>query len=224
MFWVVHQQKFCFATPLGMRPMALEGFPMKKMMGCFLVMAAACGGPGSNPDGGGAHIDPGTVQGFGIDQKDTQFFASSSANNGVVDQFDIMISDTPKICENVTNGVTPKGSGTLWITLGNLSGSNRLPVTVGTYSLPSPDATSLSGLVAGAHFDKYQDGTCPPAFDLAKGQATSGTVTVKTYNDTYLAGEFDLKFVDSGDKLSGSFVASKCGIDLLTAPSPSCTP
>ena len=178
----------------------------------------AMAGCSPNSNGGSAQINPGTVQGYGIDEKDTQAFPVDT-KDGAGANLVVVITDTPNLCDNAKGKIQPKGGATLEIELVDPAFQGSADVSVGDYPIADPTTVLTSppaGRYALALFKKFKPGTCDSAFDETKGTAMSGTVTVGHYSNgpgsTHpgIEGSFDLKFVDSGDSLSGNFVSPIC--------------
>lgn len=163
----------------------------------------------------------GTVAGNNLAVADAVFAVLKS--DGKAQALLVALSDQPKICDSLKANREAKNSTTMTMAFLRSSGLEVLAPDVGDYTVAETAFRAGDGNKASASFNRY-DSTCEDTIASDKRGSKSGLIKVtnlKAEANGTANGTFDITF-GSGDKVTGSFNATYCDIDVLATSNPNC--
>lgn len=163
-----------------------------------------CGGPG--------RFD-GTVEGHGLDVRET-IFSLLKDSSGKISGAALTLADVPGLCELDKANRIPKNVSAVTFVLERTNDDNTvLAPDPGSYTIRSASANQNGRVAFGGFY--LLDANCTNEVPVEKAQARSGLIeleTLRAEEGGLMAGRFDVTFGVQADKATGQFTATFCDV------------
>ena len=188
---------------------------MKICCALALAFVCACGG-----GGGASTVDNGTIRGRAFTPADSAATVITFAASDV--ELNVIITDTPGFCDELTQNKTPKNVAALVISAADFDASTGAlspPTAPGTHNIVSNINPTANAKVATLSY-LHDDATCQAIAGEA-ATAVSGSITFTSIANGVYTGSYDV-ILSTHDRAKGSFTSQTCAA-LSGSALPACT-